>query len=70
VQRKIWKLLDGEGIGITMTSRGMFSPVKTLCLLFLLTDDACQNKAVHDCRNCSNKGCKLRTIEKEGALKL
>lgn len=64
VQKRIWQLLDGESIGVTMTSAYMFSPVKTLCLLFMLTDDVCQNNAAHDCQRCSNLSCCLRRKKK------
>jgi len=70
VPKRIWKLLEGEKLGVAMTSGGMFSPVKTLCLLFQLTDDTCQNNAAHDCSRCANIGCKLRNVrEKEDRIR-
>lgn len=59
-QKKIWQLTNGEKLGVTMTSGGMFDPIKTICLLFLLTNDVCQNNAGHDCKKCSNELCRLR----------
>lgn len=60
VQKRVWQLLDGASIGVMMTSGAMFSPVKTICLMFLLTDDVCQNNTGHDCSRCTNINCKLR----------
>jgi len=63
IQKRIWQLLDGESIGVTMTSGYMFSPVKTICLLFELTDDICRKNVEHKCSQCTNLECKLRNVK-------
>ena len=63
IQKRIWQLIGGESIGVTMTSGYMFSPVKTICLMFELTDDVCRKNTEHDCNKCSNKECRLRNIK-------
>ena len=60
IQKKAWELLEGERIGVSVTSGYMFSPVKTMCLLFLLSEDCSQDKIEHDCSRCSNMKCLIR----------
>ena len=60
VQKKVWELLEGERIGVSLTSGHMFSPVKTMCLLFLLSEDCSQDKMEHDCSRCGNVRCSIR----------
>lgn len=62
-QRKAWEVLKlKERFGIRISEGFMFDPVKTSCQVFVLSKDADEFKAHHDCRNCNNYGCKMRKI--------
>lgn len=49
-----------ENLGITVNEMFMFSPVKTMCGVFVVTDDEKCFNAVHDCRKCTNVNCTMR----------
>lgn len=51
-----------EMLGIGITSGYMFDPVKTSCLILVLTDDEKEFRMQHDCRKCSALHCKLRKV--------
>lgn len=51
-----------ELLGIGITSGFMFDPVKTSCLILILTDDEKEFRMQHDCRKCSAVHCKLRKV--------
>lgn len=59
-QKRIWELLKGERMGVTLTSGFMFSPVKTCCFLFLLSKDCGEKHLDHDCSRCENVDCVLK----------
>ena len=63
VQKRALELLEGERIGVSITSGYMFSPVKTMCLLFLLSEDCSQDRMEHDCSRCGNVRCSIRKNE-------
>ena len=46
-----------------MTSGYMLEPVKSMCLLFELTEDTDRQNFKHDCNACNNKSCTLRKEE-------
>ena len=64
-QKRIWEIVRGDDIGISLTSGLMFNPVKTICVLFLLSGDLCQDNMNHDCSRCINTECRLRKLENE-----
>lgn len=49
-------------LGLSITSGYMLDPVKSMCLLFELTEDRTveSGKLAHDCNQCSNTECRLR----------
>lgn len=62
-QKEAWDILKlRERFGIEISEGFMYDPVKTSCQVFILSKDAKQFKAQHDCRNCNNLACKLRNI--------
>lgn len=63
VQHAAWEQLELERrFGIGISSGFMFDPVKTICQVYILTEDTSVFKAQHDCRNCPNVNCKMRKI--------
>ena len=58
--KKIWSLLDGADSDVTLTSGYMFSPVKTCCFLFGLSQKCQHYYMDHDCKSCPNMTCLLR----------
>ena len=46
-----------------ISDRFMFYPVKTLCQVFLVTDDTSQMRVGHNCRLCNNTGCGMRDVQ-------
>lgn len=62
-QMEAWKHLElKKRFGIEISSGFMFDPVKTSCQVFILTEDEKLFQAQHDCRNCSNLKCRMRSI--------
>lgn len=59
-QQKIWELLQGDKMDVSLTSGYMLNPVKSCCYLFLLTDNPMEDQADHDCSRCPDRNCKLR----------
>lgn len=64
-----------ETLGIGITSSYMYDPVKTSCQIFVLQDQSNVFHMDHNCRECPNRGCKMRTpleikIEIEGQQKI
>lgn len=58
-----YEILEAQRtLGISITSGYMLDPVKSMCLLFELTEDiaAESGKLAHDCDKCSNTECGLR----------
>lgn len=54
-------------LGLSMTSGYMLHPVKSMTLVFALTDDVTQRHAAHACPSCSAPDCSMR---KNGRLLL
>ncbi|MBO5372347.1 MAG: DUF4445 domain-containing protein [Lachnospiraceae bacterium] len=67
MQKEAYDILDAKRtLGLSMTNGYMLDPVKSMCLIFQLTEDVtCQNLH-HDCTRCENTTCALR--KKEVAL--
>lgn len=64
-QKTAWEYLElKERFDIGISSGYMFDPVKTSCLIFILTENEKLFQAHHDCRNCPNVTCRLRNIPK------
>lgn len=49
-----------EELDIGISSGYMYRPLKTLCQVFVISEDMCDFNTVHDCRNCSSVNCKMR----------
>lgn len=63
-QKEIYDKLDAKRtLGLTMTSGYMLEPVKSMCLLFELTEDTDRQNFKHDCNICNNQSCTLRKEE-------
>lgn len=63
VQKTAFEALHaGEELGLEITSGFMYNPVKSSCLVFVVTEDACQFHAEHDCSKCPAVNCKLRKV--------
>lgn len=63
IQRVIWERLElKKRFGIHISDGYMFDPVKTVCTVFVLTEDSDIFQAGHDCRKCGNTGCLFRSI--------
>lgn len=61
VQKTAFEVLyAGKELGLSVTSGLMFEPVKTACQVFVVTGDACQFHADHDCAGCPAKDCIMR----------
>ncbi len=70
MQKKAYEVLDAKRtLGLSMTSGNMLDPVKSMCLLFELTEDVTKENLHHDCSKCENKTCRLRR-KKELILKI
>lgn len=52
----------GRQIGAVLTDGLMLEPVKTLCNLYVLTDDADMFNAAHNCSSCGNLKCSRRLV--------
>lgn len=63
IQGEIWETLSLEKrFGIRISDGSMLDPVKTVCTVFVLTEDAEVFQAAHDCRKCKNTGCLFRNV--------
>lgn len=55
------ELTEAERIlGVTATKEGMLHPVKSMCMVYGLTEDVNAFLAGHDCRVCTAKDCGMR----------
>lgn len=53
---------EEELAGLTLTSGYMLVPVKSICLIFLLSEGKSEYHTEHDCRRCSNLSCNMRSV--------
>lgn len=60
IHKVVYRKLRGEQIGLRISGGFMFYPTKTLCQIFILTEDACIKNVEHDCGRCTNVTCKFR----------
>lgn len=51
---------EAELPGLTLSRGYMFYPVKTICHIFLLSEDPEEFWVAHDCRRCTNTACNMR----------
>lgn len=49
-------------IGVTVSDDNMLEPVKSMCMIFDLTDDTNQFHMEHDCARCPHQDCLMRHI--------
>ena len=60
VQKLAYDTVHAEEYGIDIKQSFMYNPVKTLCSIYLLDDNARRFKPEHDCSICDNIMCKKR----------
>lgn len=63
IQKKAYDITDaGRQAGIEIKESYMYSPVKTVCQVYILDKDVTRYHAEHDCGRCENATCKMRNI--------
>lgn len=63
-QKAAFEVIGGEELPQMRLSEGyMFYPVKSICHVFLLSDEAEQFEIEHNCRTCNNRSCNMRQIQ-------
>lgn len=63
IQKKAYDVTDaGRQAGIGIKESYMYSPVKTVCQVYILDRDATRYHAEHDCSRCDHVTCKMRNI--------
>lgn len=60
ILRDAWQQTAAAHIGVGLGSGLMFDPVKTLCSVYVLTDQTEQFNDVHDCGKCEKHDCVFR----------
>lgn len=60
IQMKALEVTGAARDGIDITGGLMYRPVKTVCQVFLLSDDPAQHEYEHDCSKCGNLTCRFR----------
>lgn len=65
VQKQAYDAVEAERtLGLKITSGYMLDPVKSMCILFELSEDIEACDMEHDCGRCGNINCKLRSRKK------
>lgn len=63
VQKSALECLDAEReLGMQISSGYMFYPVKSACQVLVISEDPARFQTQHDCRNCPQKGCRVRNV--------
>lgn len=62
IQKKALDVTGASEGGIGITEGFMYRPVKSVCQVYLLSDDTTQCNYEHDCSRCPNTSCRLRKI--------
>ncbi|MGN0159650.1 MAG: ASKHA domain-containing protein [Brotaphodocola sp.] len=63
VQKTAYEYLQAKKLlGMEITSANMYDPVKSSCVVFVVSEDSCQFHAGHDCRTCPAVKCKMRRV--------
>lgn len=62
IQKKALDVTGAAEGGIGITEGFMYRPVKSVCQVYLLSDDTTQCNYEHDCSRCPNTSCRLRKI--------
>lgn len=64
VQKTAWEQLNArKEAGIEITSGYMYQPLKSACQVLVVSEDACQFRAAHDCRQCPRLDCWNRQVK-------
>lgn len=64
VQKTAWEQLNAKELaGLEITSGYMYNPLKSVCQVFVITEDAGQFRTEHDCRRCPQVNCPHRHVE-------
>lgn len=67
IQKAIHRELDAEHtMGVTITDGFMFDPVKSLGIVYRLSENAEEFRTEHDCSKCGRKECRVRQHEYQG----
>lgn len=71
VQRTAFDYLHAqEMLDMRITSAHMYEPVKSVCVVFQVSDDSCQFHAEHDCNKCPAVNCSMRKRKEEHAFEV
>ncbi len=63
IQRAAFEAIGKEELpGIRLSDKLMFYPVKSICHVFVLSDEADVFQIEHNCRVCNNKSCNMRHV--------
>lgn len=62
IQKKALDVTGASEGGIGITEGFMYRPVKSVCQVYLLSDDTTQCNYEHDCSRCPSTSCRLRKI--------
>ena len=62
IQKKALDVTGASEGGIGITEGFMYRPVKSVCQVYLLSEDTTQCNYEHDCSRCPNISCRLRKI--------
>ena len=62
IQKKALDITGAAEGGIGITEGFMYRPVKSVCQVYLLSEDTTQCNYEHDCSRCPNISCRLRKI--------
>ena len=62
IQKKALDVTGASELGIGITEGFMYRPVKSVCQVYLLSDDTTQCNYEHDCSRCPSTSCRLRKI--------
>ena len=62
IQKKALDVTGAAEYGIGITEGFMYRPVKSVCQVYLLSEDPEENNSEHDCSRCPNTSCRMRKI--------
>jgi hypothetical protein len=60
-QTSVFKLLDGESIGVTLKESMMMTPVKTISVVYGIGKELAIPDEDHNCGKCNLKNCQFRS---------
>lgn len=60
IQKKALDVTGAAQYGIGITEGFMYRPVKSVCQVYLLSENPEENNSEHDCSRCPNTSCRMR----------